>query len=175
VLIMVMMIVRKHYDDTARETANPRPLRVDGLHAPRVILPMDKWNLISERGLRFALSMSPEVEVVHVECSDDADNVCAHWNDLVLTPIHAAGLPEPRLTVIKSPYRFFIQPFVDHVLAEQLKSDGRQIAVLVPELVVKHWYENLLHNQRANLLKLILLVKGNENVVVINIPWYLHK
>jgi hypothetical protein len=47
--------------------------------------------------------------------------------------------------------------------------------VLVPELVVKHWYENLLHNQRANLLKLILLVKGNENVVVINIPWYLHR
>jgi hypothetical protein len=41
--------------------------------------------------------------------------------------------------------------------------------------VVKHWYENLLHNQRANMLKLILLVKGNERVVVINIPWYLHK
>jgi len=60
-------------------------------------------------------------------------------------------------------------------LAEQKKSGKRQIAVLVPELVVKHWYENLLHNQRANLLKLILLVKGNENVVVINIPWYLHK
>jgi hypothetical protein len=118
--------------------------------------------------------MSPEVEVVHVECGDDADTVCANWNKLVLPPIQAAGLPEPRLTTIKSPYRFFIQPFVDHVLAEQLKCNGRQIAVLVPELVVKHWYENLLHNQRANLLKLALLVKGNENIVVINIPWYLH-
>jgi amino acid transporter len=174
-LIMVMTIVRKHYDHTAKETANPKPLRVDGLQPPRVIIPLDKWNRISERGLRFALAISPEVEAVHVECGDEAENVCARWNELVLAPIRAAGLPEPRLTMIKSPYRFFVQPFVDHVLAEQLKSNGRQIAVLVPELVVKHWYENLLHNQRANLLKLILLVKGNENVVVINIPWYLHR
>jgi len=174
-LIIIMSIVRKHYDDTARETANPKPLRIDGLQPPCVIIPMDKWNRISEKGLRFALAMSPEVEAVHVECGDEADSVCQVWGDLVLPPIRAAGLPEPRLTIIKSPYRFFIQPFVDHVLAEQKKLGDRQIAVLVPELVVRHWYENLLHNQRANLLKLILLVKGNENVVVINIPWYLHK
>lgn len=174
-LIMVMMLVRKHYDLTARETAHPEPLHVDGLKPPRVIIPMDKWNRISEKGLRFALAMSPEVEAVHVECGDEGNSVCQVWNDLVLAPIRAAGLPEPRLTTIKSPYRFFVQPLVEHVLAEQKKSSDRQIAVLVPELVVKHWYENLLHNQRANLLKLILLVKGNENIVVINIPWYLHK
>ncbi|HTZ89889.1 MAG TPA: APC family permease [Alloacidobacterium sp.] len=174
-LIMIMRIVRKHYDDTARETANPEPLRVEGLCSPRVIIPMNKWNRISEKGLRFALAMSTEVEAVHVECGEEEDGVIQEWNELVLPPIRAAGLPEPRLTTIKSPYRFVIQPFVEHVLAEQRKSTDRQIAVLVPELVVKHWYENLLHNQRANLLKLILLVKGNENVVVINIPWYLHK
>ncbi|QNI32261.1 APC family permease [Alloacidobacterium dinghuense] len=174
-LIIVMRTVRKHYDDTAKETAHPEPLRVDGLQPPRVIIPMDKWNRISEKGLRFAIAMSPDVEAVHVECGDEEDSVCQIWNDLVVSPIRAAGLPEPRLTIIKSPYRFFIQPFVDHVLAEQMKSSDRQVAVLVPELVVKHWYENVLHNQRANLLKLFLLVRGNENVVVINIPWYLHK
>jgi amino acid transporter len=174
-LIIIMTIVRKHYDDTARETAHPEPLRIDNLQPPRVIIPMDKWNRISEKGLRFALSMSPEVEAVHVECGDEEDSVCQVWGRLVLPPILAAGLPEPRLTIIKSPYRFFIQPFVEHVLAEQKKAGDRPIAVLVPELVVKHWYENLLHNQRANLLKLILLVKGNEKIVVINIPWYLHK
>lgn len=175
VLIMIMRTVRKHYDDTAKETAQSAPLHVGGLQPPRVIIPLDKWNRISERGLRFALAVSPEVEAVHVECSDDEDNVCQKWNELVVAPIRAAGLPEPRLTTIKSPYRFFVQPFVDHVLAEQIKSPDRQIAVIVPELIVKHWYENVLHNQRANLLKLILLVRGNENVVVINIPWYLHK
>ena len=49
----------------------------------------------------------------------------------------------------------------------------RQIAVLVPELVVRHWSQNLLHNQRAQLLKLLLLVRGNQRIMVINIPWYL--
>ncbi len=52
---------------------------------------------------------------------------------------------------------------------------GRTIAVLVPELVVRHYWENLLHNQRAQLLKLLLLVKGNQGIVVLNIPWYLQK
>jgi amino acid transporter len=174
-MIIIMRIVRRHYDHTARETANPEPLRIDDLQPPRVIIPMDKWNRISEKGLRFALAISPEVEAVHVDCGDEGNSVCNVWGDAVLAPIRAAGLPEPQLTTIKSPYRFFITPIVEHVLAEQKKYGDRQIAVIVPELVVKHWYENLLHNQRANMLKLILLVKGNENVIVINIPWYLHR
>jgi hypothetical protein len=44
---------------------------------------------------------------------------------------------------------------------------------LVLELVVKHWWQTLLHNQRAQLLKLLLLVSGNPSVMVINIPWCL--
>jgi hypothetical protein len=174
-LIIIMSLVHKHYEHTARETACPDPLRVEGLRPPRVIIPMDRWSRISENGLRFALAMSPEVQAVHVDCGDEENSICQVWEDFVMKPVRAAGLPEPELVTIKSPYRFFIQPIVDHVLAEQKKLGDRQIAVLVPELVVKHWYENLLHNQRANLLKLILLVKGNEKVVVINIPWYLHK
>jgi hypothetical protein len=38
---------------------------------------------------------------------------------------------------------------------------------------VRRWYQNLLHNQRANLLKLLLLLRGNQRVLVINIPWYM--
>jgi hypothetical protein len=45
--------------------------------------------------------------------------------------------------------------------------------VLLPELVVKHWWENLLHNQRVQVLKILLLLKGNQRIVVVNIPWYL--
>jgi hypothetical protein len=46
---------------------------------------------------------------------------------------------------------------------------------MVPELVVSKWWQNLLHNQRAQVLKLLLLVKGSQRVLVINIPWYLNK
>ena len=51
--------------------------------------------------------------------------------------------------------------------------NSRKVAVLLPELVVKHWWENFLHNQRIQLLKLLLLLKGNQRIIVINIPWYL--
>jgi hypothetical protein len=64
-------------------------------------------------------------------------------------------------------------PLVDHVLMVEQQNPDRQIAVLVPELVVRYWWENLLHNQRAQLLKLLLLMRGNQRIIVINIPWYL--
>jgi hypothetical protein len=58
-------------------------------------------------------------------------------------------------------------------LSSSQPTSARQIAVLVPELVVKHWWQTPLHNQRAQLLKLLLLVRGNQRIMVINIPWYL--
>jgi hypothetical protein len=63
-------------------------------------------------------------------------------------------------------------PVLEYILAEERAHEDRHIAVLVPELVVRHWWENLLHNQRSNLLKLLLLVRGKQRIVVINIPWY---
>jgi hypothetical protein len=39
--------------------------------------------------------------------------------------------------------------------------------------VVNHWWENLLHNQRVQLLKLLLLLRGKQRIIVVNIPWYL--
>jgi hypothetical protein len=64
-------------------------------------------------------------------------------------------------------------PLVEHILKVERDHPNRQIAVLVPELVVKHWWQTPLHNQRAQLLKLLLLVRGNQRIMVINIPWYL--
>ena len=64
-------------------------------------------------------------------------------------------------------------PLVDHVLEVEQAHPDRQIAVLVPELVVRHWWQAPLHNQRAQLLKLLLLLRGNQRIIVINIPWYL--
>jgi hypothetical protein len=87
--------------------------------------------------------------------------------------MRAANLTLPDLITLNSPYRFVIQPVVEYVLQVERENSGRLVAVLVPELVVSQWYQNLLHNQRANLLKLMLLVKGNQRILVINIPWYM--
>ena len=45
--------------------------------------------------------------------------------------------------------------------------------MLIPELVARRRYHNFLHNKRAAMLKALLLVRGDEDIVVINVPWYL--
>jgi hypothetical protein len=50
----------------------------------------------------------------------------------------------------------------------------RQIAVIIPDLVERHWYHYLLHNQEGEMLKALLQLRGHERVVIIGVPWYLH-
>ncbi|MBV8649933.1 MAG: APC family permease, partial [Alphaproteobacteria bacterium] len=49
---------------------------------------------------------------------------------------------------------------------------GRTIAVLIPELVKRHWWQHLLHTRRARQLRTALLQHGGSRLVVINVPWY---
>jgi len=76
---------------------------------------------------------------------------------------------------LKSPYRYVLYPIVDYVLRVEGERAASKVCVLIPELVVRHWWEGLLHNRRSDLLKVILLMRGNRRIVVINIPWYLER
>jgi hypothetical protein len=82
-------------------------------------------------------------------------------------------LAAPELVTVSSHFRFIVSPLMDYILRLEEENPGRKVAVLLPELVVKRWWENALHNQRVQLLKLLLLLKGNQRIVVVNIPWYL--
>src|SRR6266566_5071205 len=84
-----------------------------------------------------------------------------------------AGLAAPELVVLPSPFRLVLAPIVDYVLEAERANPGQQIAVLVPELVERHWYHHLFHNKRASVLKALLLLRGNQRIIVINVPWYL--
>jgi amino acid transporter len=172
-MILLMTMVKRHYAHVERDTDNPHPLSIEGIKPPLVIIPLDRWSRLSEKAIRFALGMSPEIIAVHVDSSNDEASICDVWEKNVAEPLERAGLAVPQLTVLKSPYRFVLAPVIDFILQQEKANEHRQIAVLVPELVVSHWWENLLHNQRANLLKVLLLVKGNQRILVINIPWYL--
>jgi hypothetical protein len=174
-MILLMVMVRRHYTRVAVLTTDNEPLNPTRLSPLFVILPLDSWNQITDMGLRFAMSLSHEVQVVHVESGEDKDCIAHVWQRNVVDPLKAAGLPMPELITLRSPYRTIITPVVDHVLRMESEHKDRQIAVVVPELVVRHWWENLLHNQRAQVLKFLLLVKGNQRIVVLNIPWYLDR
>jgi hypothetical protein len=142
---------------------------------------MDRWSRISEKGLRFALMLSDDIRALHVHTGDDHDmadkddELTPIWKHMVVEPLQAAKLPIPKLIILRSPYRFIVQPLVEEIMKIEAENPHRQIAVMVPELVVSKWWQNLLHNQRAQVLKLLLLVKGSQRVVVINIPWYFNQ
>jgi hypothetical protein len=171
-MISIMLGVKRHYTRVKRETEDPTPLRLTGLEAPIVVIPMARWDKITEKAMRFGMLMSPVVKVVHVD-SDDSDALGACWEEMVMKPVREHNMAEPELVTVKSSYRTILSPLMDYVLKLEDENPGRKIAVLLPELVVRHWWENLLHNQRVQLLKLLLLLKGNQRIVVVNIPWYL--
>jgi hypothetical protein len=75
------------------------------------------------------------------------------WQRNVVGPVSKSGKLVPELILLPSPFRYVLGPLVEHILKVEREHPDRQIAVLVPELVVKHWWQNLLHNQRAQLLK----------------------
>ena len=119
--------------------------------------------------------MSNDIRCLHVQTSEDTDEICKVWEEKVAAPLREAGKCVPHLETLQSPFRYVLQPVVDYILTVERESKFHKICVLVPELVVRHWWENLLHNRRADLLKVILLLRGNRRIIVINIPWYLER
>src|ERR1700761_9635028 len=95
-IIGIMLGIKRHYTRVKRETEDPTPLRMTGLEQPIVVIPMARWDKITEKAMRFGMLMSPEVKVVHVD-SDDADALALVWHDMVLTPMREVNHPEPEL------------------------------------------------------------------------------
>jgi len=174
-MIALMHVVKRHYVKVDRETALDHPLVPGEIAEPIVVLPIDRWSRITEKALSFALGMSCDIRCVHVQTGEDPDPICQEWEQSVVVPLHAAGKCIPKLDVLQSPFRYILSPVVDYILEIERQSSIQKVCVLVPELVVHHWWENLLHNRRADMLKVILLVRGNRRIVVINIPWYLER
>jgi hypothetical protein len=172
-LLIFMMSVRRHYTEIQHEIELHTPLSLKHLEPPIVIVPLQGWTKIAEKGLRFAIHLSPDVLALQVRASDKTEDLRSSWGRLVEAPVLELGLPVPKLTVVDSPYRQVFRPILDFVNEVAQKNPDRDVAVLIPELVERHWFHYFLHNQRAVVLKALLFVKGNQRLSVINVPWYL--
>jgi amino acid transporter len=174
VLLILFVGVREHYRAVARDVASTAALDAAALEPPLVLLPIRGWSAVTRKALRFALKISPDIYALHV--ADDEKTMAEledTWEERVREPALAAGLCPPKLFVIYSPYRKLFAPLKQVVSDLQRAHPGRDLAVIVPELVVTRWYQYLLHNQTAAVIKAYLLWSGFRRVVVINVPWYL--
>ena len=172
-LIALMVAIKRHFQSVAKEVDESEPLSTASICEPLIVVPIDTWNKIGAKGLRFALSMSKEIRAVHVLFEEEKDELRESWPRLVEEPARAAGLPAPELVSLRSPFRYVITPIVDYILDLSAKNPDREITVIVPELVEHRWYHYPLHNQRAEGIRALLLLKGNQRINTVNIPWYL--
>jgi hypothetical protein len=169
-----MSAVHRHYDRVSRETTPVPPDSLQtGFHPPLVIAPLETWNSVSENALRLALTLSPDVHVVHVESEDVEQLDHGAWQHQMELLARVARRPMPELVVLKPPYRYVIQPILDYVLTVERENPDRMIAVVIAELVARKWYHYFLHNQRGKVLSALLLLRGAHRIAIVNLPWYL--
>jgi hypothetical protein len=172
-MILLMHGVKAHYNRVERETRAAGPIDTTRIKEPIVIIPVEHWSVVSEKALRFAWHLSHDIRILHVECGEDTDKLQADYPGLIEKPAEQAGLGVPKLIVLKSPYRFVVRPILEYALGVEKSNPDKTIAILIPELVESRWYYVLLHNNRSQALKMLLLFSGNRRTTIINIPWYL--
>jgi amino acid transporter len=168
-LFIIMKLIHKHYDTVAREleareaedaeqdivlpSRNHAVVLVSNLHKP------------TRRALAYAKATRPDVlEAITVSVDDGEARALVHkWEDSDVT------VP---LKVIASPYREITRPILDYVKRITKESPRTVVTVFIPEYVVGHWWEQVLHNQSALRLKGRLLFE--PNVMVTSVPWQLN-
>jgi hypothetical protein len=164
VIFGLMKGIRRHYERVATETAlvddedRLLPSRV------RAIVLVSKLHKPTLRALAFAKAARPstlEALTVDVDAEDTARLVEA-WQQ--------AGISTP-LKVIASPYREVTTPILDYVRNLRSESPRDVVTVYIPEYVVGHWWEQILHNQSALRLKGRLLF--TPGVMVTSVPYLL--
>lgn len=166
VLLWLMMRgIRRHYDNTAAELAITDPsdkaILPSRVHAVVLVSKVHKPTL---RALAYARATRPDdLEALTVAVDrQEAEALRAQWESF--------GIQVP-IKTLESPYREITRPVVDYVRAVNRDSSRDVVSVFIPEYVVGHWWENLLHNQSALWLKSRLLF--TPGVMVVSVPWHL--
>lgn len=163
-LYMLMTGIRTHYDRVNRELAiseNERVVLPSRVHAVVLVSKIHKPAL---RALAYARASRPTtLEAITVA-------VDAAPTRALLQEWQRREIPVP-LRVLDSPYREITRPVVDYVAGVRRRSPRDVVTVYVPEYVVGHWWEQILHNQSAFRLKTRLLF--TPGVMVVSVPWQL--
>lgn len=168
ILFVLMKSIRRHYDAVSRELEQQEADEGADIVLPsrnHAIVLVSKLHLPTMRALAYARATRPDVLEAITVSVDDAETraLVHHWEDSDVT------VP---LKVIASPYREITRPVLDYVKRVTKESPRTVVTVFIPEYVVGHWWEQLLHNQSALRLKGRLLFM--PNVMVTSVPWQLN-
>jgi amino acid transporter len=164
-LVIAFVAVRRHYDQVARQ------LSIDGagaeieppLTAHIVLVPVGDVHRGVLRAIRYARALSGDARGVYVEITpEQTRRVEERWTRF------AQGMP---LVVLRSPYRSVAGPLLEYLDHLQRQAPEQFITIVLPEFIPARWWQHLLHNQTALLIKGALLFR--RGIVVTNVPYHL--
>jgi amino acid transporter len=173
-LYLIMQAIEWHYRDVAEEIAISGPISLREPSPLIAVVPLDHINSVSARALQAAFAVTKKVHVVHVEHEDSEEDFAGEWDKYVKPAIKQSRLPAPEVVVLKSPYRKVVAPTLDYIWNLERENPDSSIVVLIPQLVESHWYYSFLHNQRAAILRTVLLLKGRNRILTMDVPWHLN-
>jgi amino acid transporter len=161
-VVLMLKGVKRHYDIVRASLAVPDDWRPPRLNHTVVVLVGGVHRGVLE-AMAYARSLAPNHLVAVTVVSDDEEQERIHrqWE--------AHGLDTP-LDIIYSPYRELSRPILKFIDEIDARWDNDIVTVLIPEFVVKKWWEHILHNQTALFLKGRLLFR--EGVVVTSVPYH---
>ena len=115
--------------------------------------------------LDYALSLSADVTAVHVSMDQEQNAALERkWKSW------GKGT---RLIVIESPYRTFLEPFLEYLDGIfAIQQPNERLTIVVPQFTPRHWWQSLLHTQTAFWLRFALLSK--KGIVITEVPYQLH-
>ena len=168
-LVLLFLAIRRHYLRVERERTTHLPIHPADIHH-RIIVPIAGLDRASVQSLAYARSLSSHVTAVHIAIDDEeAEAMRSSWHEW------QEQVPEEEdvhLLVIESPYRSLVRPLLAYIDTLHERHPDETLTVILPELIVAHWWEYFLHNQTALRLKAALLFR--PGIVVVNIPHHLH-
>ncbi len=180
-VILLLRGIHSYYATLDRQLRDDEPLVVGPREAPLVLVATRGWDRLTDKAVRFALQISPDVIAVHLldlDGEDDegeAQRLRDAWERDVAAPARAAGLNPPRLMLLQATFRRIHAPLLRLVERLQREQPDRTVAVLVPTVAKTHLWQHLLHTHNAARLGQALMRFGGDGVVVVNIPWHLER
>lgn len=162
-LIVMFRGIRTHYKAVAEQVALTRDARPPRPRRNIVIIPIGNVNRSVVRAVDYARSRGGEIRAILVDVDKEETALVeikwAQWG---------GGIP---LIVVPSPYRSILGSLLDYIEELRQQDPDCWITVVVPEILPARWWQNILHNQRALMLKASLLFK--DRVVLTDVPYHL--
>jgi hypothetical protein len=168
-LVFAFLKIGVHYKKVASElTLRGLPPSLKPAPPLRVVMPVSGVHRAMVEAVNFACSISQDVTAVYVELEPGAgETMCATWKE---------WWPDVPIVVVPSPYRSIVGPLLQYLdETDEQHNDGQPAAIVLPEFIPSHWWQNLLHNQTAWLLKTALMYRrqrGHQRVII-DIPYHL--